>query len=152
MHQGGGGDEAHRETLLAGRQSQAQGDVGLTRAAGTQGDDILPPVDPVAPGQFQRLHLVQSRDRLEVKAVETFGRRELRRLNPALDHPTLPVDHLQFHQPAKKLNMVQPLGRALTRQLVVFPQHRRQLQSLEVVGQKEIGRFGHDPSPDTKHM
>ena len=33
--------------------------------------------------------------------------------------------------------MVQPLGRALARQLVVFPKEGRQLQRLEVMGQKE---------------
>ena len=48
--------------------------------------------------------------------------------------------------------MVQPFGRALARQLVVFPKEGRQLQRLEMMGQKEFGGAGHAASPDTRHM
>jgi hypothetical protein len=45
-------------------------------------------------GQFQHLHLVELRDRLEVEAVEALDDRELRRLDAALDHAPIAVDHL----------------------------------------------------------
>jgi hypothetical protein len=91
------------------------------------------PLDPFAPSQFQHLDLVEARDRLEVEAVQTFDRRELRRLDPTLDHPPFAVDHLQFHQPAEELDMVQPLGGALPGQLLVFPQEGRKVGSLSVL-------------------
>ncbi len=132
MHQGGGGGEANRQALLARRQPQTQGDMGLAGAARAKGDDVLAPVDPFTPCQFQHLHLVQGRDRLELEAVQAFGGRELRGLDPALDHPALAVDQFQFHQPGEELHVVPPFGRTLTGQLLVFPQEGRQLQYLEV--------------------
>ncbi len=47
--------------------------MGLARAARAKGDDVLAPLDPVAAGKLQNLHLVQLRDRLEVEAVELEG-------------------------------------------------------------------------------
>jgi hypothetical protein len=66
----------------------------LPRAAGAESDHVLATLDPFAAGQFQHLHLVELRDRLEVEAVEALGDRELRGLDAALDHPPLAVDQL----------------------------------------------------------
>ena len=126
--------------------------MGFARAARPKRNDVLAPLDPFAPSQFQHLDLVEARDRLEVEAIQTFDRRELRRLDPTLDHAPFAVDHLQFHQPAKELDMVQLLGGALPGQLLVFPQEGRQPQRLEVMRQKQFGGVGHDAASDTRHM
>ena len=149
VNQGGGGGEANRQALLARCQPESEGDMGLAGAARAKSDDVLAPVDPFTPGQFQNLHLVERRDRLEVEAVEAFGGRELRGLDPALDHPALSIDQFKFHQPGKELHVVQPFARTLTGQLLVLPQEGRQLQHLEVMGEKEFGSLGHAASPDT---
>ena len=152
MHEGRGGGEADGEALLAGGQAEPEGCVGLAGAAGAEGDDVLSPLDPFATGQFQNLHLVQRRDRLEVEAVEAFDGRELRGLDPALDHPALAVDELLLHQAGEKADVVQAFGRALAGELLVFPQEGRQLQRLEVMAEKNLGGFGHAASPATRHM
>ena len=87
--------------------------MGFAGAAWSAGDHVLTPFDPVA--ARQHLHLVEFGDRLEVKAVEAFGGRELGRPDTALDHPSLALDRLQFHQTRQELDMVQALGGALAR-------------------------------------
>lgn len=108
--------------------------------------------DPFAARQFQHLHLVQLRDRPEVKTVEAFGGRELRSLDAALDHPPLAVDQFQFHEARQELDMVQPFGGALTRNPLVFPQERGQLQRLQMVGKQELRGLGHSAAFDIKAM
>ena len=48
--------------------------------------------------------------------------------------------------------MIQALGRALARHFLVFPQEGRQLQSLEVVCQQDVGSVRHAASSDSRHM
>ena len=124
---------------------------GLSSAAGTEGDDVLAPLDPFAAPELQHLHLVERRDRLEVEAVEAFDRREPCRLDPALDHPPLAVDKFQLHQPGEEADMVESLGRALASELVVSPQEGRQLQRLEVMREQDLGASVtlHPPRPGT---
>ena len=43
--------------------------------------------------------------------------------------------------------MVDALGGALPGELVVLAQEGRQLQRLEVMGEQELGRVGHDAAP-----
>jgi hypothetical protein len=152
VHEGGGGDEADGEASLAGGQAEPEGCMRLAGAARAESDDVLAPLDPFAAGQLEHLHLVQRRDRLEVEAVEAFYRREFRRLDPALDHPPLAVDQLQLHQPGEEPHVVEPLGGAVAGQLVVFPQERRQLQRLEMMGEQDLGGFRHAAPADTRHM
>jgi hypothetical protein len=82
--------------------------MGLARAAGPKRDDVLAPLDPFAAGQFQHLHLVELRDRLEVEAVEALGDRELCRLDAALDLAPIAVDHLavDFHSELSRVGSV----------------------------------------------
>jgi hypothetical protein len=96
--------------------------VDLASSAGAKRYDILTPLDllagrrcsciavrPFATCQLQHLHLVQCRDRLEVEAVQAFDGEELGGLDPSFDHPPFAVDHLQFDQTGKELDMIQPL-------------------------------------------
>ena len=73
-------------------------------------------------------------------------------LIPTLDHPALAVDELQLHEAGEKADVVQAFGRALTGQLLIFPQEGRQLERLEVVGEQDLGGVGHAASPETRHM
>ena len=98
MNQGGGGDEADGEPLLAGGQAETEGDMGLAGARVAERDDVLAPLDVLAPSQFQGHRLVQRRNGLEVEAVETFDGRELGLPDPPLDHAALSVDQFQFGQ------------------------------------------------------
>ena len=70
VDQRGGGDEADRETLLAGRQAETEGDVGLASATVAERDEVLAALDVRAAGQLQDQRLVERRDDLEVEAVE----------------------------------------------------------------------------------
>jgi len=83
----------------------------------------------------------------EVKAVQAFDRREPRLLDAPLDHPPLPFDQLQFGQPQQIADMVDGVGRALPRQLVILTQEGRQLQRLQVMGEQDLGRIGHEAAP-----
>ena len=103
-------------------------------AGRAEGNDILAPFDPFAPGQFQHLHLVELGDDREVEAVQAFDGRELRSLDAALDHSPFPVDQFEFDKPCQVSDMVQPFRRALAGQLLMFAQECRQLQRLEVMG------------------
>jgi len=51
-------------------------------------------------------YLVQRRDRLEVEAVQTLNSGEFGSLDPALDHAPFAVNHLQFDQAGKELDMI----------------------------------------------
>ena len=86
--------------------------MGLARAAGTKRNDILAPLDPLATGQFQHLHLVELGDGGEVEAVQAFDDREPCRLDPALDLAALPFDHLPFGKPGEVSDMIDALGGA----------------------------------------
>jgi hypothetical protein len=152
VDQRGGGGEADGHALLAGCQPQAQGHVCFASSAGAEVDHVLASFDPFATHQLQHLHLVQLRDRLEVKAVQALGGRELRGLDASLDHPPLAVDQFQFDQARQELDMVQPFGGALARNLLVFPQERGQLQRLRMVGKQDLRGLGHAASPDSRDM
>src|ERR1035437_6601701 len=98
MDEGRGGGEADREALLAGCQPEPQRDVGLAGAAVAERDDILAAGDVLRAGQLQHQGLVERGDGGEVEAVEALDRWELRLLDPALDGPPFPLDHLQLGQ------------------------------------------------------
>ena len=59
VHQGGGGGEADGQPLLAGRQTEPEGDVGLAGAGVAERDDVLAALDVLTAGQFQDQHLVE---------------------------------------------------------------------------------------------
>ena len=51
VDQRGGGDEADREALLAGRQAETEGDVGLAGPTVAERDEVLAALDVLAAGQ-----------------------------------------------------------------------------------------------------
>ena len=150
MNQGSGREEADGEPLLAGRQTETEGDMGLAGSAVAERDDILTTLDVFASRQLQNQHLVERCDGLEVEAVEAFDGGEPGLSDPPLDHAALTVDQFQLGQTDKIPHMVGALGGAVAGQLVVFAQERRQFQGLEVMGQQHLRRIGHDAPPPNK--
>jgi hypothetical protein len=82
MDESGFGDKTDGQALLAGGQTEAEGDVSFASSTWAKGYDILTPFHPLAACQLQNLHFVQRRDGFEVEAVQAFDRRELRGLDP----------------------------------------------------------------------
>jgi hypothetical protein len=70
--------------LLASRETQSQGDVGLAGAGGTQRDAVLPLLDPFAARQFENQWLVDRGLGGEVERVEAFDLCEAGLTNAAL--------------------------------------------------------------------
>ena len=67
VDQRGGGDEADREALLAGRQAETEGDVGLAGPTVAERDEVLAALDVLAAGELQDQRLVERGDDLEVE-------------------------------------------------------------------------------------
>ena len=141
MDDGGGRDEAGFDAALAGGKAEPDGDVGLPHARRPKGDDVLPTADELAPGQVQDQLLVERRDGVEVEALQALDRREAGRLDASVDHARLPVEQLQFDQPGQIADVIDVLPRALPGELLVFPEHRRQLQLLQVVLEQDLRGF-----------
>ena len=74
MNQGSGREEADGEPLLAGRQTETEGDMGLAGSAVAERDDILTTLDVFASRQLQNQHLVERCEGLEVEADPLPGR------------------------------------------------------------------------------
>lgn len=74
-------------------------------AGRAEGNDILAPFDPFAPGQFQHLHLVQLRNSRKVEAVEAFDGRALRSLDATAfyDFPAEHWEHLRTSNPIESV-------------------------------------------------
>ena len=124
----------------------------LAGAAVADRDDVLAAGDVLRAGQLQHQGLVERRQGQEVEAVEAFDRRELRLLDPPLDHPPFPLDQLQFGKAQQVTGMVDALGGALPGELVILAQEGRQLERLEVMGEQKLGRVGHDATPVSRSM
>ena len=93
--------------------------------------------------QFQHEHLVEAGNGGEVERVETLHRREAGGSNPPLDGPALTVDELELDQPEQVARVVHALAGAFARHLVIFPQHGRQLQPLEMMREQDLRRATH---------
>ena len=165
VDQRGGGDEADREALLAGRQAETEGDVGLAGPTVAERDEVLAALDVLAAGQLQDQRLVERGDDLEVEADPLPGRAcaaclggealdhgEARRLDAPLDHAALAVDQLELGESQQVADVINAFRGALPGDLVVLAQEGRQLQRLEVVGEQHLRCVGHAPSPDSRLM
>ncbi len=124
MHQSRCSDEAGGQAFLTSGQSEPQGDVRLAGAGVADRDDVLLVRDVLTARQFQDQHLVESWDHLELKAVEAFDSRELRCLDPPLDHAPFPVNEFKLGKLQKITGMIDPLGGTLPGNLVVLTQER----------------------------
>ena len=61
-------------------------------------------------------------------------------LDAPLDDTPFPVDQFQFDQAQQIAGMIDAVARAFTGDLVVFAQHRRQLQLLEMMAEQHLRR------------
>jgi hypothetical protein len=86
-------------------------DVALARAAVADGDDIFAPLDVFGARQLQYQRFVKRWQRQEVEAVEAFNGREPRRLDPAVHHAPLAINHLHLGQPHQVTRMVDAFSR-----------------------------------------
>lgn len=73
----------------------------LAGATRTESDDVLAPLDSLAPGKLERLGFVDRRDGLELEAVEALHGGELRRLDTPLDEAPFAVDELELGRARK---------------------------------------------------
>src|SRR3954451_24251727 len=117
--------------------------MGLARAAVAERDDVLPPLDVLAPRQLEDQRLVERGNGQEVEAVEALDRGEMSLADPALHHPLLALDQLELGQAQQIAQMVHPFGRALPGQLVMLAQEGRQLQRLEMMRQQYLRHVAH---------
>jgi hypothetical protein len=117
---------------------------------GSERDDVLAAVDELAPRQLHGQRLVERRDCHEVEAVEALGRRELRGLDTALDHPAFPLDQLELAEPEEVLDMILALSGALSGKLGVFGLEGGQLELPEMVLEEHLGRIVHAAVPDIR--
>ena len=95
-----------------------------------------------AAGELQHQHLVQARDRGEVEAVEALDRREPGLADAPLGDAPLAVEELELGEPQQVTGVVDAVPGALAGDLVVLPEHGRQLELLQVVGEEDLGRLG----------
>ena len=147
MRESGGGGKADRQALLAGCKTESQTDVSLPRAAVADRDDVLAPRDIFRSRQLHHQRFVQRRKGRKVETVEALHGRELGRLDAALDRTPLAINQLQLGEPQQITRIVDALGGALARHLVVLAQEGRQLERLEVVRQENLRGIGHDATP-----
>ena len=126
--------------------------MGLAGAAVADGDDVLPAVYVLAPGQLGHQLPVHRRDRKEVEGVEALDRREACSPDASLHHAVVSVYELQFRQPEQVVWVVHPLGGALGCHLPVLPEEGRQPKLPEVVFQQDGWSVVHDALPDRSVM
>src|ERR1039458_7026277 len=86
----------------------------------------------------------------ELEAVEALDRWEPGFLDPALDGPPLPFDHLQLSQTQQVAGVVDAFGGALAGQLFVLAQEGRQPQRLPVMGEQHPRCVAHDAPPASR--
>src|SRR5262245_14076486 len=77
------------------RQAPTPARYGSCRCRSAEGDDVVMPLDVGTAGELHHQRLVQGGDGREVEAVQALFRRELRRLDAALDHAPLAIDQLK---------------------------------------------------------
>jgi hypothetical protein len=81
-----------------------------------------------------------------IEGLQALYHRELRRFDPPLGRPLIPLRHFGFHQPQQEALEVHSMLGALLRQLGVLARHGRQLQQLQVVLQQHLRRV-HQSAP-----
>ena len=67
-------------------------------------------------------------------------------------NPPLALDQLQFGKAQQVTGVVDAFGGALPGKLVVLAQEGRQLECLQMMGEQELGRVGHETTPLSRSM
>ena len=134
--------EQNRQALLASREPERQSCVCLAGSAVSDRDDVVARGDVLAAGEFQRQRLVERGDGGEVESVEALHRGKARGANAALDRAAFAVDQFEFDEAQQIADMIVSVARSLDRDLLVFPQHRRQLELTQVMGKQHARRSG----------
>ena len=142
MHESGGRREGDAVVLLAGGESEGQGDVGFA-STGRAGRDAVPTLfDPFAARQFQHQRFVEGGLGREVERVEAFGLWKVCRPDTALDSAPLTIDAFQFTQSKQIARIIGAILCRFRRHLLILARECRQLQGLEMVTQQNLGRDG----------
>ena len=118
--------------------------MSLTGAAVAYSYDVLVTVDVLAPGQLQYQRLVERGDGQEVEGIQTLGGGKAGCLDPAVHHAVMSVDQLKLRQAQQIVWMVDSLGGAPTRHLVVLPEEGGELELLQMVLKQHRRLVAHD--------
>ncbi len=97
--------------------------------------------DVVAARQIKHQHLVQRRDRGEVKGFQPLHRREVRSTDPPLHQPAFAIEQFQLRQPQQEFRMIGALFRAFGGDLGILAQEGRQLQRLQMMRKQKLRRL-----------
>ena len=110
--------------------------MGLSSSTVADQQHVLPTIDVVAPGQLLNQRAVDRQLDFELERVKRLDHREPGRLDPTLGRTDFTVLHLTLGQTQQERLVIGSLALAQRCQFLVFPQHRRQTQLLEVVIQQ----------------
>ena len=141
MDQGGGGGEADAVSLLACGETKRQRDVGLACSAVSEQQYVLAAREELAPRQFQHHRLVERRHGEEVEAIEAFGDGELRLPDASLGGAAFAVEQFKLGHAQQIAGIVEVLGGALPRHVIVLAQHGWQAQRLQVMVEQSLRRL-----------
>ena len=139
VHEGGGRGEGDAVSLLAGGQSQGQGDVGLAGAGGPKRNTVLALLDRFAARQLQNQCLVERGLRGEVEGVEALGLGKARQPDAALDTAPFAVDALEFAQTQQIAGVISAVLGSFHCDLVILAREGGKLQDLEMVAKQHLG-------------
>ena len=109
VHQGRSSGEANRQSLLAGGESESQGDVRLAGSAVAYGYDVLTTLDVLAARELRHELPVHRRYGREVEGVQALYGGEARGLDPARHQAVMSVYELKFRQPEQVVRIVHTL-------------------------------------------
>ena len=135
------GGEGDGKSSLAGGETQRQGDMGLARAAVAESDDVVAGDDVFATSKFQNVSGLLSEGiavKSNVSKLFTAGKRAAR-----MRRSTMRRSRSMSSSSTRRrriADMIVALARGLGGDLFVFPQHGRQLELAEMMGEQNPRR------------
>ncbi len=93
-------------------------------------EEVLPPLEVFASGQFQHKRLVHAGPRLKVERVERLMRGKSSRFQTPVGSPPFPIDQLQLAQLQEKGQVIEILLPGMRGHLLTLGQHRGQFELL----------------------
>ncbi len=103
VQQAGGAVAAHREAVSAGGLAKCAGQVGFSRAGGSQHKDVQMSADPLPLGELQDEAAVQAANGREVQIFDTGRQHETGGLDAALQVAVVPAGAFEIDQQPKAL-------------------------------------------------